>query len=126
MSLESTLNKLIDDNEHFLGKELDDKQMERYQHLRELCLKVTRGEPRIKTPLVPFSNRSQNATVQLDMPAPMWIFNETVSKTIGEIISSADDVAFAVVEKTGHIRISCSILRMWKKFGYTNDMENGK
>ena len=105
----------IDENEHFLGKELDEKKMERLNKLRELSVRFAKGERGVTYEAFPFSNRSRNAMVLLDIPATVFIVSPQSVHTLAEIFSLSDDVSFAVSEDKKKIRISFGIHDMWTK-----------
>ena len=125
MSFDSWLNKTIDDNEHFLGEELDQEKMDRLNRLRDLSARFAKGERGVSYSAFPFSNRSRNAMITIDVPSVFFTASSRSMQTISEITALSDFVSFAVVAD-GKIRIGFGVHDMWTKFGYTNDMEHGK
>ena len=120
------IDKLLDDAEHFLGLELNEKKMETLNRMRDLCRAIAEIEPQVKSPFVPFYNKCRNASVMLEARNPFWTFDSRVLKLLAELLSMADNMSVCIVEGTDTIRIMCSIKDMWDKFGYDNDMEHGK
>ena len=116
---------LEDDNEHFLGIDLDEEKMNRLNAMRDACRKIVDLNPRIKSPFYPFDTTCRNAFVSLVFPEIEFMNDKTVTSLIGALFSAADDVVLRSRED-GTILMSFGLHDMWDKFGYDNDMEHGK
>ena len=126
MILQSKMRKIMDDTEHFLGIEIDEKKQERLNTMREICREIAEIEPQVKNPYEPFDNRSRHAMVTLEMESPFWTLNKRVPTLLADLMKLTDDLSICVVDGTDTIRVMCSVQDMWAKFGYDNDMEHGK
>lgn len=126
MAKKINFRMIEDDNEHFLGIEINEDKLNRLNKMRELCRNIAEIEPQCSNPFYPFDNKRSNGAVKLEMHTPFWTFEPRVITMLSELLSMADDVSICAIEGTDTIRIMCSVHEMWNKHGYDNDMEHGK
>ena len=122
-TLDSKIRMWIDDNEHFLGEEIDTEKMKRFDRIRALCLDVSEADPDIWDSYPPFTERSRNGMACLEMPSVKFQSNPTVLKALSQLFAEADACITSAIG--GELRITFVVHDMWKKFGYDNDLEHG-
>ncbi len=120
MDIDSIMRKLGDDNDNFLGEDLDKEKEKRIKCIGKLCEQIAERESYTTAHLYPISERSQNAIVSIDTRG--FLFDRGTLDRLCEILKLADDVTFAEVD--GAMRISFGVHNMWKKHGYINDTDH--
>ena len=118
--------RYLEDNiEHFLGIEVNEKKLARLNEMQQLCRELADADRSIKNRFKPFSTKDKNASVALDIQSPLWTFDTSIAKKIARLFEMSDGFAIASGDD-GSVRITFDVLDMWDKFGYDNDMEQGK
>lgn len=117
---------LEDDNEHFLGIELNAEKMAKLNEMRGLCAELADKESGIRHRFRPFTDKDRHGSVALELKSPVWTFNLAVTGLLSQLFEMADGFAAAIVEGTDTIRLTFDVRNMWTKHGYDNDMEHGK
>lgn len=117
---------LEDDNEHFLGIELNAEKMAKLNEMRGLCAELAEKESGIRHRFRPFTDKDRHGSVALELKSPVWTFDPSVTKLLSRLFEMTDSFAAAIVEETGVIRLTFDVQNMWTKYGYDNDMEHGK
>ena len=115
-----------DDNEHFLGIDLNEEKMQRLNAMRDLCVAIADKERGIKNRFRPFTNKERHGSVSLELKSPVWSFDPTVAKLLSKLFAMSDGFAATIVEGTDTIRLTFDVRDMWTQHGYDNDMEHGK
>lgn len=110
-----------DANERFVGEVLNEEKMKALTMLRKICADLAERDRQIKYKAYPFSNRSQNGTVILDLPQVAFCTDKRVMRGIADALSIADDVGTSVLGNG--LRISFGIQDMWKDFHYEESKE---
>ena len=107
---------MIDNNESFLGEELDEEKMEQLNRLKNICVEIGKREKGIKYSAYPFSNRSQNAFVMLDFPRLLFCTDKKVMRLLSQALTISDD--FSSTALAGELRVCFGIHNMWTKWRY--------
>ena len=120
MDIDSIMRKLGEENENFIGEDLNEEKEKRITRIGELCEQIAEHEPYTSARLFPISERSRNAMVSLD--TRRFLFDRETLDKLSEILRLADDVSFADLD--GATRISFGVRDMWKKHGFINDLDH--
>lgn len=109
----NNLNAIIEENETFIGTDLDSEKMARLNAMRELCEKITVADPRIINTPLPVLDTNKHAGVRLEIPALLFTAKEDAIHALGELFRLSD--AVTIVAKDGEkVKITCDVQDMWK------------
>ena len=117
MSIESTIDMLSADAEAFRGDVMDDMKMIRLSHMKTLCEKIVKLDPRVEFPFMPWDNHSRHAGVQLRFPSVSFLENSKEIETLALLFSEADHV-FMSAPEDGGILMTFDVADIWKEFHY--------
>ena len=107
------LDTIIEENETFVGADLDTEKMERLDAMRALCEKIGAAEPRITTTPLPVLDTHRHGGVRLELPSLIFTANKEAIHALGEIFRLSDSVT--VIVKDGEtVRITCDVHNIWK------------
>ena len=120
------LIKALDDEDHFVGTNLDEEKMKRYERINELCKKIAKAVPGMSFEWHPITNRDPNAFALLAMSNVTFWSRTDVNRALAEALTLADNVSITAVGDDGKIRVGIGIFDVWKDHYYDNDMEHGK
>ena len=122
MDIDEKIREWDDNNEHFLGEDLDQGKLNRLNRIKSLCLEISGMDNRIQYTAYPFDNRSRNGFAILDLPKLLFCTDEKLIRRLADLFYASDFVSLSTL--SGALRISCGIHDMWSKWGYDNDAEH--
>lgn len=111
------LEQLAQQNDAFRGTVMDTEKGKRLAYMRTLAEQITAANPRVICNYSPAVNVRRHAGVRLLFPLPLFNTSTEFIQKLGELISSADAVAFARVpeEKNEKLLVTCDVLNIWKE-----------
>ena len=117
MSIESKLEMYEADAAAFRGDVMDDVKMIRLSHMKTLCEKIVKLDPRVEFPFMPWDNHSRHAGVQLRFPSVSFLENRTEIDALANLFTNADHV-FMSAPEDGGIILTFDVADIWKEFHY--------
>lgn len=111
------LEQLSRQNDDFRGTVMDTEKGKRLAYMRTIAEQITAANPRVICNYSPAVNVRRHAGVRLLLPLPLFNTSAEFIQKLGELISSAEAVAFARVpeEKSEKLLITCDVLNIWKE-----------
>ena len=107
-------NAQADENENFIGVELDEKKMERVQAIRDCCKKIVDRDSGVQIVPLQFDNESRNALTQLSFPTPFFTGDKRVMDALETMIDIAD--SFSIASDAKDIYMTFIVLEIWAKW----------
>ena len=117
MSIDSKLDMYEADAAAFRGDVMDDLKMIRLSHMKTLCEKIVKLDPRVEFPFMPWDNHSRHAGVQLRFPSVSFLENSKEIETLALLFVDADHV-FMSAPEDGGIILTFDVADIWKEFHY--------
>ncbi len=115
-------NKIVDENEHFLGTKLNAEKKNRLNSLFAVCDAIGKLDHGIIFEAMPFTERSRNGMAILRIPCLGFYPDGPARAYIAKALELADDFGTSVAENK--IILSFGIRDMWDEWAYTNDDEH--
>lgn len=104
----------LDENDDFIGVELDDKKMEKVEAIRTYCKKIVDRDSGVHIVPLQFDNESRNALTQLSLPGTYFTADKQILVSIKEIIDLSD--SFAMAADNGRIYLTFAVHDIWAKW----------
>ena len=107
-------NAQADENEDFIGIELDDKKMEKVEAIRTYCKKIVDRDSGVNIVPLQFDNESRNALTQLSFPALYFTGDKRLLDSMETMLNLAD--SFAMAAEKGRIYLTFAVHEIWAKW----------
>ena len=109
----------LDENDDFIGVEIDDKKMEKVEAIRDCCKKIVDRDSGVNIVPLQFDNESRNALTQISFPAPYFTGDKRLLDSVKTMLDIADSFAMAV--EKGRIYLTFAVHDIWAKWKKKGD-----
>ena len=109
----------IDENDDFIGIELDAKKMEKVEAIRNYCKNIVDMESAAQIVPLQFDAESRNALTQLSMPRIFFTADKRVLDALETMLDLSD--GFAMTSDAGRTYMTFAVHEIWAKWKKKSD-----